>query len=376
MKRRQLEYIKTDYRVSVCPDILGGCTRQLHLPDGTYYSDRNLAPLVLMPEMTLVDPNTGEQRDNAASMLTGGAWYRLDSSTASTGISAASQITDGQTGTGSDGAQITLYEIDSTPGSATYGKLTVRENVDADNPVTLVFQARLPNGRLIGMQVVLETEAVSSGIPKIAFDNNPRGLYNPVEDERYFTVSPMLLPDNGYTPTWSWESCHDGRWGALGSTRLDWAVEALAGGGVKIDRKFMPQTVTLRVHADITVEGVPVRLTGEVSHTRRVPHLEFEAVGIGDMPEGTTTISPRMAITAGGRPVEGAEALEELDIVWTDDNGSRVADSVMNPSIAVSALGASRTLGYDVRDRGGYFPLTDSEGAFLTDSEGALILSR
>lgn len=367
MRRKQLEYIKTDYRVSVCADILGGSTRQLRLPDGSYYADRSLTPLTLMPRVTLTDPNEQTTIEDAAHMLTAGAWYRLDSTTASAGMSQSTLVTAG-----------TLYEIDSTPGSQTYGKLTIKENIDPAFPATFVFQGSLPNGRIVTLSVQVDSEAVPSGIPKITFDNNPRGLYNPVEDERYYTIHPLLAPDNGISPAWSWESCHDGTWVTLGSTRLDWAVEALTDGGVRIDRKHMQQSVRLRVHADFTLNGVAIRLTREVSHTRRLPELQYDPVGIGDMLEGTTTISPRMAIAVAGRPIEATDsaALAEIDIGWYGQGDARVAGSVMNPSIAVSALGPSGSLGYEVRDKGGYFAITDSSGAFLVDSDGAQIIAQ
>ena len=86
-------------------------------------------------------PPQGKAVGERHSELTDGHWYRLDRDTATTGISAATEITNGDAGAGLQRRGHQLYDTSTPPRVCHHGKLTVRENVSHDNPVTYVFVA-------------------------------------------------------------------------------------------------------------------------------------------------------------------------------------------------------------------------------------------
>lgn len=364
IRRKSLKFVETQYHVSSSLAVLAGSSRQLSLADGTYYPDRAISPLVIAPKVSLKNTDTGDVTDDAASTLTSGAWYRLDATTAASGLSSATAISPGS-----------LYDIDTTLGSSTYGKLTIKENLPPNVPATFVFQARTKDGKPLYLSMMVSSQAVPFGMPKICFNNNPLGLYNPVEDEANFYIRPMLAPNPNVTVSWAWESYHNNTWGALHSTRLDWAVSTPDSyGGITIDRSIMQQGIVLRVKASFTLNGVAVVLTKDVTHTRRLPKIEFDAVGFGDMSETIKTISPKMLVNVGKKTLAESKA-SELDIGWFGSGNARIA-SGLNPSISLSSLGSDMSLGYEVKDKGGWSALVDADGKFIVDSDGKTIITR
>ncbi|MEZ3533165.1 MAG: hypothetical protein K1V90_08845 [Muribaculaceae bacterium] len=372
MIRKKINTVKTDPKMSASVAVSGGAVvRQSYLATGSWYPDRTLVPIVLVPVIGYTDPSTGKAVENAASELTDGHWYRLDRDTATTGISAATEITNGMPGQDSNGGAITLYDIDTTAGSATYGKLTVRENVSHDNPVTYVFVAtHAASGRKVMASFGTSTQLIEI-VPEICFDNNALGLYNPLKGERHYTLNPFLNPSS-YPVKWSWLSYHEGKWGALGSTAYDWAVTK-SGDGIKIDRSVMQDTLYLKCVAEVTLEEAVVTLEREVTHTRRMPKFEFDITRVGMLQPGTTEISP-YALLRTGREV--LSDVSEFKIGWYGSGSSEIAAG-QNPRIRLSALGSASDLGLDVKDRGGWkLLLTADGGKYLTTADGRPIIAR
>lgn len=346
----------------------GGIVNQSHIPENTWYPDRSLTPLVLIPVVSYSDGSSAKIVENAASELTNGNWYKLDKSTSSLGICEATKIDFTKKITAADGSSVFAYSVVSTVGAADYGKLTIRENTPPDEIVSYVFSASHgPSGR----PVFATTHSKCMGftqIPEILFDNDTKALYNPISGERWFTINPSLNPT--HSVVWSWQSFHasEGGWGALGSTKLDWAVTKV-GNGIKIDRSIMQDRLILRCIAIVSVDGFQIQLQRDISHTRRMPHFEFDIERVGAFAPGTTAIAPYAQIKIGGRPVEDAS---QFDVWWYGASDAQIA-SGRNPSISTSALGSNGSLGLDVKDSGGYKALTDN-GAYLVDSDGALII--
>lgn len=334
----------------------GAIVRQTYdVVAGTYYPDRTLVPLVLTPVIGYNDTDLKKTVENAADLLTDGHWYSIDSKGVRTEISA------------------TGGNIDTTVESATYGKLSYTQNVSADNPVTLLFEAKLHTGAdTVAVSATIRLSTVTTqAIPVLSFDNNTNALYDPWGDRSDFIIRPSIQPA-GYTVTYKWYTLHNGTYGELGTSRLDWAVEA-EGNGVRIKRSVMPDSITLKCVATVKAgsDGSTITLEGYLRHTRRLPKYDYDIGHIAALKPGTQQISPKAIIRGQRMMLEDLK--DEATIDWYGAGTSAIAHG-LNPILPLSALGTGMELGLDVKDAGGYKALVDSDGAFIVDSDGKQII--
>ena len=367
MIRKKITRFRTTPKVYVSIEANAGMSRQTYeVTSGTYYPDRSLVPLVLTPRVGYRNVDTGEAIDNANNELTEGRWYRLDNNTTG-GIAQANLITPDTPGAT---ATARRYEIDTTPGSSTYGQLKIYENTDPGNPVTYVFVAKFGVGtpREVTQSFRCVTDAVET-IPVLTFDNSSNTVYNPLEDPAYFDIMPSVP---GYQATYLWESSHGGAFAALGSSPLDWAVQTLSGGGIRIDRSVMQSELKLRCTATVAVGSAQIRVSQYVTHTRRLPRFWYDITRVGQISDAQKTLNPYALIsTSRGLVGDDSEVMAE----WYGGAGTLIATG-LNPSVAIDSLGVDMDLGLNVADRGGWCALQDSDGAFLADFDGALLIAR
>lgn len=375
MLRKKINYVESEPTTyaSIIPDA-GAITKQIYsTATGLYYPERSVAPLALNPTVGYEIKDTGEAVENAAAKLTDGHWYKLTDGTTG-GLTAANEITNGMKVTAPDGTQVDRYTIDTTIGSATYGRLLVRENTPVNSPVTYVFVATLNVGS--GMRLMMSFRSDTKGVtvmPEIQFDNDPQALYNPWQDSDTFTITPSVTPSS-YAATFAWKTMHGTAWGALGSTHYDWALSVdAATGALTINRKLMQDRINLKCVAQVTIEGVPMEIERVATHERRLPKFEAEVRHIADILPTQRTIAPKLYVESN--KVEIADPAAELEIPWYGQGNTPVAYGA-NPTIPVSALGAAMELGVDPKDRGGWKALEDGSGNYIVTDDGKQIIAR
>lgn len=376
IKRKKITRVSSPPKtyISIVPEDGASVKQTVHAASGEVYPDRRLTPLVLTPVVGYKVAASGEQSDNAAPLLTDGHWYRLSKSTGSTGPSAQTEITNGMALTGGIAPHTSRYEIDSTPGSATYGRIRIYENADPADPPTYLFTARLSvaGGAVIAASFRTPAVAVDT-LPALYFDNATEGIYNPWEDSPQFSIHPRINPAS-YQAYYNWESYHDGAWAALFSTPYDWAITR-DGNGVTIDRSSMQSLIRLRCIASINVGGTIHQEIGYVTHSRRLPWFEFDWYGIAGIAADVRTLHPRLKVTCNRADITKAADLAQLIINWYGSGSSPIATGP-GPDIPVSALGADMDLGLSVSDRGGHKLLVSGDGAchYVTDDGKELIV--
>lgn len=365
IKRKKIPKVSSPPKtyVSIVAEDGASLTQTVNVASGEVYPDRRLTPLVLTPVVGYKVAASGEQSDNAASLLTNGRWYRLSKATASTGPTAQNEIINGMPLTGGIAPHTNKFEIDTTLGSATYGRLKVYENSDSDDPPTYLFVARLNVGDGVDVSGAKRTNATAiETLPTLSFDNAMESLYNPWQDTRYFTIHPVIAP-SGYQAYFNWESYHEGEWNALFLTHYDWAITR-DGNGVKIDRSMMQDIIRLRCIATVNVGGATLTLMEYVTHTRRLPWFDWDWYGLAGLPESAKTLHPHLDITCSQGKITAAADLAQLIIEWFGTSDTVPVATGAAPDIPLSALGTARDLGLSVRDRGGHKSIVSGDGKY------------
>lgn len=362
MIRKTINVIKSEVKVFTSMSLDGGNSvkQTYNVLSGEYYPNRALVPLVATPQVGYTVVDTKEHVDSASAQLVDGHWYRLDAT--HKGMTAANEITNGST-----------YQIDTTVGSATYGRIRIYENIPATiGTVTYVFRARLTAGNSVReISCSLRVDTINTTVaPELYFDNAAEAVYNPWEDPQFFSLNPKISP-SGLTVSYSWQSMHDGAWGALGSSLLDWAVDKV-GNGIRINRAVMQDQIKLKCIATVTLGSQKITLEKTVTHNRRLPPFKYDIEGVGGISPQTKEISPT-ALVKASRRVISSDA--EILCVWYGTGTTPIGYGI-NPRIAVASLDTNNDLGLDVKDRGGWKHLMTADGKFIVDSSGKSIIAR
>lgn len=348
---------------SIVPDTGAMVSQTYNVLTGEYYPNRALIPLVLTPVVSYTEADSSNRVENASPMLINGRWFRFDNGSDGT-FTAANMISN-------DG---TKFIIDTTLGSSTYGKLTIKENTEPENPVTYVFLATLSKGDGYAVSCSFRTQCEKISIrPRLSFDNAIRGLYDPIDPNSFpsFKINPVVHPD-GLTATFAWKYQLNGNWIDFEASPETYAVTK-SGNGVVINRSIMPEEIALKCIATIIVEGNAVTLEEVITHTRLISAFEFDISNIAELSYGTTRINPKAIIRSGRNLI--TNYVEELSVNWYGSSNVPIATG-LNPSIEVSSLGADMNLGLDVVDNGGYKVLIDDDGTYLTDDDGTYLICK
>ena len=334
-------------------------TQNYDMATGTYYPDRQIVPLVLTPVIGYYLKDTGANVANAAAKLIDGHWYRFDNSTDGS-FSAKNEISNSD-----------LYSIDTTIGSATYGRLTVKENVMPGNPVTFVFVATLSltSGYRVTASISLKCDSIE--LPDIYFDNNTQALYNPWDKSEIgkFTINPVITNGN-VNVSYRWQSMINNEWINLGDSPEDYAT-VRSGIGVTIDRTVMPDQIVLKCIASFKFAENTVEVEKIITHTRRLPAFEYDITHVADIKEDMKVLNPYALILSGKNVIDNPG--EEVTISWYGSGTAPIAEG-MNPQISISSLGSAMDLGLEVLDAGGYKVLIDDDGAYLADDDGSYFI--
>lgn len=340
---------------------------------GEYFPDRAVVPLVLTPIITWVDETTGESSDNAAKDLTDGKWYRLDQTTTG-GLVAANEISSGATLVLPDGTTTARFVIDATPGSATYGQLTIRENTPAGSTVTYVFKATLAVGEPREVCVSFDVSTISVDVvPSLMFDNSEQGLYNPWSSHPTFDITPSVTP-SGYTAKFKWQSLHGTTWADVGVSQYDWALKVdAATGKLTINRALMQDELTLKCIASVNISGNNVDISRLLTHKRRLPNFEAEIQEDPLISRGEKKVQRSIRISTASGDIANADG--ELDIRWKNSAKTLIAQG-QTVDINLSSLKADNDVVCEINDRGGWCLAELDNGDWLKDNDDKVLLIR
>ena len=382
MKTRRFDFNWRPLQVQISLSVEGSVPdRQNYNADtGEYTPDYTLTPLILQPNVSILDKDEVLSAGRVNASLTNIRWTE--------NLGGQRKLID--TGNAD-------YEITSSGSDA--GRLRVRRNVEPKIPLTLEFYAEYIDPRTSQIVVIRGSYQVAcdnaANAVRVELDAAGQTLFNPLTDPHTqrvtatVWVADRVATSDKYLLTWEIMG-EDGTWHEAGADEvMDYAV-TVEDNAATVDRWLMGASLALRCRCRYSEEGTPeeVALTeaspqAQVTFVRRIPKFEFDIVGVPyNIPAGLRRIFPQAVIrtTNGEVANPSAEVLPLWYIATNKAAGSLTyalvahgASAEISTSALDSNLGA--VVGLDVVDRGPAGAFTDAQdGAVLCDADGAVLI--
>lgn len=342
-----------------------------------YIPDYSLTPLIIQPNVSIIDKDAVLPSGSINHELTNIRWYENVNGT-------SSQIA----------ADNPDYEIIASGGQA--GRIKVKKNIEPKVPVTLEFYAEYVdsrNGQIIKVQSsYLLTCSSASDTMRVELDAADQTVFNPLTDPQSQTVTAKVwlgaseCPASRYSLVWEVLG-DDDTWHTAGSDELDYDI-SVNGNKATVNKWLMGKSLHLRCRVKYSADGNPesVALTAaspsaEVVFVRRIPKFECEIIGVPyNIPAGLIRIAPSAIIRDTNGEIAAEDELLPLWYIATNKASGTLSYALVGHGKDVS-LSTSRmddlyggVIGLDVIDRGPVGPLVDSTGALMTDSSGAIFI--
>ena len=382
MKVKRIDFNFRPLQVNISFTTTGGIPNRQNYDaaTGEYTPDFTLTPLVIQPEVSIIDKDEILQAGRVNDKLVNIVWYEINNGVR-TMIVAANEN----------------YEI--TTGGSNAGRIKVKRNIIVNTALTLEFNAEYVDTRTNQVHTILRTYAVycdnSTVLPELYLDAAEQTLYNPLVHEAEQVVKASLKLGGSdvlaVNRIFVWEKYRsDGSWSQVGTDEtLDYDVTVADDGlSVTVDRSKMGSELYLRCRAKYDVYGNPasVSLTEGspskiVSFIRRVPKFEFDIAGIPTNIPALVEIAPNASIWDVNGPIDNPE--RELLPLWyvatNKASGSLSYTQIghgANPVLPTKAMSRQygAVFGLDVKDLGPKCAWEDSDDKVFTDSDGKVIL--
>ena len=345
-----------------------------------YTPDYTLTPLIIQPNVSILDKDEVLPAGRVNHLLTNIRWYENINGT-STLIAV-------------DNAN---YELTTSGGLA--GRIKIKRNADPRIPITLEFYAEFIDTRTNQVMIIRGTYLIScsssADLIRVELDAADQTIFNPLADPVTQTVTATvwrgasLCPAEKYALVWELMGV-EGTWHVIGSDEV-MDYDAVADGNTAIiDRWLMGDALHIRCRVKYSAEGAPSSITltdaspsAEAAFVRRIPKFEFDIADVPyNIPAGLLRIAPRAIIrTTNGEITNPETELLPLWYMATNKASGSLSYALVghgsNPTINTSRMDNNygAVIGLDVKDRGGAAALVDaSDGSVLTTSDGSVLI--
>ncbi len=160
-----------------------------------YTPDRRIVPTIIQPKVSIIDPAGIIDNGNVNTHLTDIKWFENEPIE-------ANEILDSDY----------YYSINRNAENNERGRITIRKNVSAENPITLIFQATFVDmvGNKVRRRAFVEesitlSTSVSADVPLVLKADYPRGRSNnPLKEYNHLLLSAQLLAGQEEVPSAFW----------------------------------------------------------------------------------------------------------------------------------------------------------------------------
>jgi hypothetical protein len=344
-----------------------------------YVPDYKVTPLVLLPQVGIIDPDGVLLSGNVNGQLTNIQWTEY-------------------TGGSKQVISSTNTDYTLTTAGQDAGKLIVRRNAKEQSPITLEFSAEYHDSRTGQVTTIVEHILVScksaTTIPTLRLTAAETSVYNPLRDSNKQQVKATLYLEKKVCPTenrlFVWEVMRDGAWATLGEHNLDYfGTVSSDTTTLTLDKELMGAGVSIRCRARYSNAGAPatVELSEAspqciINFVRRLPTLDYDIVNVPEnLPNGQMYIYPRVAVRdACGILTDPSAVLTPIWYAATNKASGTLAYTEVargyEPTLSTSCLHATygAVISVDLEDAGPWMVWLDSDGKALTDQDGKVLL--
>lgn len=333
-KTKRIGVIYAPLNISTALIEKGGSLTQTHSAENSeFVPDRELTPLVLVPEVYLNDPDG--IIPNGKIVLSNVMWYALPQDFVSN-VGSLSYLNK----------EISQFLI--TPATQGYsvaedGTLTVSKNIDYLSPVVLVFTANYADGRsgkILRLQATATLSSTSVAIaPSLTLDKPATFIFNPMEDTGLRTINASLMiggkpvTDLNCSAAYWWYKIENGA-EVLIDPEEDLFYEGGAGtASLKIDPRYINKSLCIVCKAEYALAGetLPAAPTSkcQIARTtvvRRYPDYDFENYVHGgvEVPSGASVVKNECVVTVGRKVLDNPS--KWFTIKWSIKKATHDAD--------------------------------------------------
>lgn len=345
-----------------------------------YTPDYTLTPLIIQPNVSILDKDEVLAAGRINHALTNIRWYENIN-----GVSAliASDSTN--------------YEITTSGGYA--GRIKVKRNAEPKVSITLEFYAEYADNRNGQLMIIKGSYLIScssaADLVRVELNAADQTIFNPLADAQTQTVTATvwvadrICGASKYALVWEVMG-EDNAWHTVGNDDvMDYDV-TVSGNTATINRWLMGTEMHLRCRCKYSAAGIPSTVTltdaspqAEATFVRRIPKYEYEIADTPyNIPAGLLKLYPRAIVRTTKGELANAEA--ELLPLWyiaTNKAGGSLSYSLVAhgscPAIPTAKMNNNygAIIGLDVVDRGYAGAFTDNaDGAVFCDADGSVLI--
>lgn len=344
-----------------------------------YTPDYTLTPLIIQPNVSILDKDEVLPAGRVNHALTNIRWYEI--------INGASTLISGNAN----------YE--TTTGGSNAGRIKIKKNAEPKMPIALEFYAEYIDTRNSHVHVIRGSYAIncssSSNAVRVELNAAELTVYNPLADTETQTVSATvwladaICPTNKYDLVWEVLG-DDNIWHTPGTDEvMDYDV-TVNGNTTIVNRRLMGSEMYLRCRCKYSAAGTPDSIAlneaspqAVVAFVRRIPKFEYDFTGVPvNIPSGLLAIAPTAIIRTTNGEIANAE--KELLPLWYIAT-NKVSDSLsyglvahgISPTIPTGRMDNNygAVIGLDVVDRGYEGAFTDgADSAVICDGDGSVLI--
>lgn len=384
-KIKRIGIVYDPLNISASLLVQGGSLTQTHSAElSEFVPDRELTPLVIVPEAFVQDPNgiipDGQIKFSSVS------WYALPQDVADK-VSQGTILTD----------ELSQYLI--TAATAGYsvaedGTLTVSKNVAYLEPIMLVFVGNYIDGRTgrilrIQANAVMSTTSVAV-VATLSLDKPASFVFNPIADEGTRSIQANVAIGSkdpaslGASVRYWWYKVESGAETLITTDDLFYESGQNTSKLV-IDPEYVDGMVCLLCKAEYALPGASLPsaptsgcLTARTAVLRRYPAYDFEHIVHGgvEVPSGATMVKNECVVTVGRQVLENPS--EHFSIVWYMKRAVHDADFMVigygeSISIDASEFADGADVALDVIPFDPLGAMTDDDGYIITDDDDNVI---
>lgn len=384
-KIKRIGIIYDPLNISASLLVQGGSLTQTHSAEQSeYVPDRELTPLVIVPEAFVQDPDgiipDGQIKFSSVN------WYALPQDVAAK-VSQGTILTD----------ELSQYLITAATDGysvAEDGTLTVSKNVPYLEPVMLVFVGNYIDGRTarilrIQANAVMSTTSIAMS-SSLSLDKPASFVFNPVVDSGTRSIEASVAvggrnPDElGASVAYWWYKVEAGVESLITTDDLFYESGQNTSRLV-IDPEYVDGMLTVVCKAEYALSGASLPssptsgcLTARTAVLRRYPAYDFEHIVHGgvEVPSGATMVKNECVVTVGRQVLDNPS--EHFSIVWYMKRAVLDADFMVigygeSVSIDASEFTDGADVALDVIPFDALGAMTDDDDYMMTDDDDNII---